>query len=74
MKRLSIIIFTLVFALSGALAAQSKMVFETTEIDFGELDAGKTVELMFKFKNTGDETLIINSINSSCGCTVPRLE
>jgi hypothetical protein len=74
MKRLSIIILTLVFALSGALAAQSKMVFETTELDFGELDAGKSVELTFKFKNAGNETLIITNINSSCGCTVPRIE
>lgn len=74
MKRLSIIILTLVFALCGALAAQSKMVFETTEIDFGELDAGKAVELTFKFKNAGNETLIITNINSSCGCTVPRIE
>ncbi|NIM17925.1 MAG: DUF1573 domain-containing protein, partial [Candidatus Aminicenantes bacterium] len=74
MKRLAIIIFSLVFALSGALAAESKMVFETTEIDIGEIDAGKVLDLEFKFKNTGNETLIINSINSSCGCTVPRLE
>lgn len=73
MKRLSIIIFALVFALAGTLSAQSKMVFETTELDFGELDAGKTVELTFKFKNTGDETLIITNINSSCGCTIPRI-
>jgi hypothetical protein len=74
MKRLSIIIFTLVFALSGALAAESKMTFETTEIDFGKIDTGKVVNLMFKFKNAGDETLIIKNINSSCGCTVPKVE
>jgi len=76
MKRLSIVIFTLVLALSGTLAsaAQPRMIFESTEIDLGNIDAGKVVELKFKFKNAGDETLIINSINSSCGCTVPKLE
>jgi hypothetical protein len=76
MKRLSIFIFifTLVFSLSGTLAAKSRIVFETTEMDFGEIDMGKVVELTFKFKNAGDETLIIKSINSSCGCTVPGIE
>jgi hypothetical protein len=76
MKRLSIVIFSLVAALSGTLAsaAQPRMIFESTEIDLGNIDAGKVVELKFKFKNAGDETLIINSINSSCGCTVPGLE
>ena len=74
MKRLSIFIFTLVFALSGPLAAEPKMTFETTEIDFGKIDSGKVKTLVFKFKNTGDETLIITKINSSCGCTVPEVE
>ena len=76
MKRLFIFIFifTLVFSLSGELAAKSRIVFETTEIDFGEIEVGKAMELTFKFKNTGDETLIIKKINSSCGCTVPRIE
>jgi hypothetical protein len=78
MKRLSIFIFvfifTLVFSLPGILEAKSRIVFETTEMDFGEIDVGKIVELTFKFKNTGDETLIIKKINSSCGCTVPRIE
>jgi len=76
MKRLSIFIFifTLVFSLSGPLAAESRIVFETTEMDFGEIDMGKVVELTFKFKNAGDETLIIKNINSSCGCTVPQIE
>jgi hypothetical protein len=78
MKRLSILncilAFALVFSLSGTLAAKSRMVFETTEMDFGELDEGKVVELTFKFKNGGDETLMIESIRSSCGCTVPKVE
>ncbi len=76
MKRLSIFIFiiTLVFSLSGILAAKSRIVFETTEMDFGEIEVGKVMELTFKFKNAGDDTLIIKNINSSCGCTVPRIE
>ncbi len=74
MKRLSIMIFALVFALSGALAAKYKITFETTEIDFGEIDSGKIVDMEFKFVNAGDETLIIKNINSSCGCTVPKVE
>jgi hypothetical protein len=74
MKRLTIIIVTLVFVPFVVLAAESRIKFDTTEIDFGTIDAGKVVNVEFKFKNTGDETLIIKNINSSCGCTVPKLE
>jgi len=63
----------ILFAVSGALAAKSKLVFEKTEIDFGETNPGKVVDVEFKFANAGDETLIIKKINSTCGCTVPRL-
>jgi hypothetical protein len=56
------------------LAAKSKITFKTTEIDFGKIDSGKVVDMEFKFVNAGDETLIIKNINSSCGCTVPKVE
>lgn len=73
MKRLSLGIFIILFVVSGAVAAKSKLVFEKTEIDFGETDPGKVLDVEFKFVNVGDETLIIKKINSTCGCTVPKL-
>ncbi len=72
MKRLFIMI--LVPLLTVTLAATAKITFEKTELDFGELESGKVVDMEYKFKNSGDETLIIKNISSSCGCTVTKVE
>ena len=50
----------------------AKMVFETTEWDFGDIDQGDVVEFAFKFTNSGSNPLIISSAKGSCGCTVPQ--
>jgi len=62
MKRLFIMI--LVPLLAVTLAASAKITFEKTELDFGELESGKIVDMEYKFKNTGDETLIIKKRSS----------
>jgi hypothetical protein len=46
--------------------------FDKKEHDFGEIEKGKPVETVFKYKNTGDAPLVITDIKSSCGCTVPQ--
>jgi hypothetical protein len=38
--------------------------------DFGKITEGQKLEISFKFKNTGDKPLIIESARASCGCTV----
>ena len=48
-----------------------EITFEKTTIDLGTFsmyDSKKQCE--FKFTNTGDEKLVINSVHTSCGCTV----
>ncbi len=45
--------------------------FEETEFDFGSVEEGETVTHTFKFKNTGNEPLLISNAKASCGCTVP---
>jgi len=72
MKRLFIMILVPLLAVS--LAATAKITFEKTALDFGELETGKTADMEYKFKNTGDETLIIKNISSSCGCTVTKVD
>ena len=37
--------------------------------DFGRVDEGIVVEHTFKFKNSGEATLKISDIKTSCGCT-----
>ena len=45
--------------------------FSETDHDFGNIKEGEVVEHVFKFKNTGDAPLIIQSASGSCGCTIP---
>ncbi|MCB0514589.1 MAG: DUF1573 domain-containing protein [Chitinophagales bacterium] len=46
--------------------------FSESEFDFGDIKQGDVVKHTFKFKNTGNEPLIISSAKGSCGCTVPQ--
>jgi hypothetical protein len=46
--------------------------FETTEYNFGRVYEGETVGWYFKFKNTGDKSLILTNVTASCGCTTPE--
>ncbi len=39
--------------------------------DFGKVMEGEIVTHTFKFKNTGDEPLILKDVKASCGCTAP---
>ena len=50
----------------------TEMSFEKMEYDFGEVKEGEQVKHTFKFKNTGDQNLILISVKGSCGCTVPE--
>jgi hypothetical protein len=45
--------------------------FERTIHDFGTIREGDVVATTFKFKNTGQKDLIIQTASGSCGCTVP---
>lgn len=40
--------------------------------DFGDIERGKKVSHVFKFKNTGNAPLIIADVATSCGCTMPE--
>lgn len=53
-------------------APKTTVNFENTTHDFGNIKEGDVVNHVFKFKNTGDEPLIISSAKGSCGCTVPE--
>jgi hypothetical protein len=45
-----------------------------TEIELNDLYLGKTSEAVFVLKNTGTNPLVIQQVESSCGCTVPKWE
>lgn len=46
--------------------------FETVDHDFGTVKEGEKVSYTYKFKNSGQAPLIIQSAQPSCGCTVPE--
>lgn len=46
--------------------------FETDIIDYGKINQNANGVRKFKFKNVGKSDLLITSISSSCGCTVPN--
>lgn len=48
-----------------------KFAFEESSYDFGSITEGDVVEHVFKFTNTGEAPLVIQSASASCGCTVP---
>lgn len=37
--------------------------------NYGKINEGQTLDVSFRFKNTGDKPLIIRSVRPSCGCT-----
>lgn len=38
--------------------------------DYGKITEGQKLEVSFRFKNTGNKPLVIESVHPSCGCTV----
>ncbi len=63
-----------IFILLGIQAyAQSKIKFETTTHDFGEVrEEGGEVSYEFVFTNIGTEPLMLKDVQASCGCTTPE--
>lgn len=43
---------------------EPKIAFDQKDFDFGEVEAGQEVEKIFKFRNTGDGTLLIRNVRS----------
>ena len=50
----------------------AKIDFENINYDYGELAFGSDGICEFRFTNTGKEPLVLTSVKSSCGCTIPE--
>lgn len=50
---------------------KTTMEFDTTKHHFGTIKEGQKVRHAFRFRNTGDNPLVISNAVASCGCTVP---
>jgi Protein of unknown function (DUF1573) len=49
---------------------KTTMQFYETRYSFGEVSQGKVVKHSFRFKNTGENPLMIAKTDVTCGCTV----
>ena len=45
---------------------------DAKEKDLGKLTHDQSIELSFRFKNTGDKNLIFENVWAQCGCTIPE--
>jgi hypothetical protein len=72
---LIITIIALLFG-SSVLAQNTKkgarINFLKTEYNLGSLKQNDTAECYFVFQNTGNEPLVLASVGTTCGCTVPQ--
>jgi hypothetical protein len=59
-------------AFTNQLYAQGQLQFEKETHEFGNIPQGIPVSYEFKFKNTGNEPVIISNVQASCGCTTPE--
>ena len=65
-------LFTIcLLALASAAHAQGVMQFETDNHDFGNVPEGTMATYEFRFKNTGNQPVVIANVQASCGCTTP---
>ncbi len=76
MKAVSKIPLTLLLLLIFTSGSYSKLLspepvikFDVLNYDFGTVKQGENLEHVFKFTNSGKSTLVITSVQPSCGCT-----
>ena len=69
MKALTTVL--LVFFVSLAINSQ-EFKFDLETIDYGKINKGALGERTFVFTNIGDAPIIIQNVQSSCGCTIPE--
>ncbi len=45
---------------------------DSTFLDMGKVPEGRSVEVTFRFRNSGNRPLVISNVSASCGCTIPE--
>lgn len=77
MKKIAFILFALVLS-TGLIMAQDakkapKVEFKKNTHDFGKVaESAKSISFNFTFKNIGSAPLLIQRVQTTCGCTSPE--
>ena len=45
---------------------------DSTYKDLGKIKQDQSVEITYRFKNTGDKNLVFDNVSAQCGCTIPE--
>jgi hypothetical protein len=45
---------------------------DSTYKELGKLKHDQSVEITYRFKNTGSHNLVIDNVSAQCGCTIPE--
>lgn len=69
---LQLLIFVAFTAQGQTTSNAAEISFEEKVFDYGTITKGADGNHTFTFTNTGNSPLIIESVKSSCGCTVPK--
>lgn len=73
MKKALILLVCFCFvSLANRLYAQGSLQFEKETHDFNKVAQGVPASYEFKFKNTGNQPVVISNVQASCGCTTPE--
>ncbi|MBA4251307.1 MAG: hypothetical protein C0425_03405 [Chlorobiaceae bacterium] len=52
---------------------EAELTFPKMQLDLGKIREGDVVENFFAYENTGDKTLEIKDVKTTCGCTVSEV-
>ena len=74
MKRLLCVNILIITLLSSVkIFAQSAMIFDAAEHSFGNIrENGGRVSHSFRFRNAGNEPVVVLSVTTTCGCTAAK--
>ncbi len=67
--KIGLLITLLILPYGDVSAAGPRISFDRESHDYGKVFYGDSVSEQFIVTNTGDETLIIERLDASCGCT-----
>ncbi|MFQ3550014.1 MAG: DUF1573 domain-containing protein [Armatimonadota bacterium] len=70
----SIFVILMILIFQFSVFAAPKIQFESNEYNFKKIFEGEKVKAVFKYKNVGDENLIISDITVTCGCTDAKFD
>jgi hypothetical protein len=45
---------------------------DSTTKNLGDLELGKSVDISYRFKNSGNKNLVFEMVDAPCGCTIPE--